>query len=154
MDINSAPTASSSSLPVSSLLILFHWESQGLFSAWWGCSLILFLCAFNVQGPKPSMSFVWMDSLICPGLNISTANQIIQICSLKQTNLMGFGLLHLSRILSDPFSHSRIVHILIKPRETWCLLKIKYCPWFAWRILWIPTEHLQGHQRQLMANLG
>lgn len=116
--------------------------------------LILFLCAFGVQGSKPSMSFVWMDSLICPGINISTANQIIPICSLNQTIFMGFGLLHLSRILSDPFSHSRIVHILIKPREMWCLLKIKYCPWFAWRILWMPAEHLQGNQRQLMADPG
>lgn len=90
--------------------------------------LVLFLCAFGVQGPKTSMSFVWLDSLICPGINISTANQIIQICSLNQTIFMGFGLLHLSRILSDPFSHSRIAHISIKPREMWCLLKIKCCP--------------------------
>lgn len=90
--------------------------------------LVLFLCAFGVQGPKTSMSFVWMDSLICPGINVRTANQIIQICSLNQTIFMGFGLLHLSRILSDPFSHPGIEHIFIKPREMWCLLKIKYCP--------------------------
>lgn len=94
------------------------------------CLLIvgLFLCAFGVQGPKTSMSFVWMDSLICPGINLSTANQIIPICSLNQTIFMGFGLFHLSRVLNDPFSHPRIEHIFIKPREMWCLLKIKCCP--------------------------
>lgn len=126
--ISPLPPPNSCSLPMPSLLTLSHWESQGLFSVWWGCSLlILFLCALSVQGPKPSMSFVWMDSLICPGLNISTAKQIIQICSLKQANFMGFSLLYLSRILCYHFSHSRIVHSLIKPREMQCLLKIKYC---------------------------
>lgn len=112
------------------LALCLHHHSLCFFtgSVWWGCSLlILFFCALSVQGPKPSMSFVWMDLLICPGLNISTAKQIIQICSLKQTNFMGFSLLYLSRILCDPFSHSRIMHILIKPREMRCLLKIKYC---------------------------
>lgn len=141
----------SSSLSVSSLLMLLRWESQGLFSAWWGCLLLI---CFSVQEPKPSMSFVWMDSLIYPGLSIRTLNQIIQICSLNQGNFMGFGLLPLSRILSDPFSHSRIICILIKPREMWCPLQIKYCPWFERRMLWIPTEQLHRNQRQMMVDPG